>query len=183
MLFRSLGLLGTLLKMYQQLEQPQLAAAVAHDILTRVPEYPVKSQGTYTLQSNTIIPDSLAVLEKAEKSFIEPLIASLDAELQVHPQAARPRELLKTYRALIGQAEVGAVRRDEVTKAQGLTAPQLLDRARQLSDEGQRATACELSVLAYRRDPKLLQSRFDDARKLFAAAEDRKSTRLNSSHT
>lgn len=166
-----LSLLGTLLKMYQQLEQPQLAVSVAHDILTRVPEYPVKSQGTYTLESSTLIPDSLAVLEKAERSLIEPLIASLDAELQVHPQAARPRELLKTYRSLIGQADVGSVRRDEVAKAQGLTAQQLLDRARQLAAEGQRATACELSLLAYRRDSKVLLGQFAEARKLFEAAD------------
>lgn len=166
-----LNLLDWLMTMYQQLGQAPHAVTVAHELLTRVPEYPPKSQGTYTLESTKHVPDALAVLEKADRRWLEPLIASLEAELQRQPRASRPRELLKTYRQFLGQADVGSVRRDEVARAANLSPQQQLDRAVALAQEGQHATAGELAAAAYRRNSSLLLSNFAVARRLFESAE------------
>gem|GEM_PF-7003137 len=166
-----LNLLDWLMTMYQRLGQTSHAVAVAHDLLTRVPEYPPKSQGTYTLESTQHVPDALAVLAKADRRLLEPLVASLEAELQRQPRASRPHELLKTYRQFLGQGDIGTVQRDEVVRAAILSPQQQLDRAIALSKDGQHATACELAIVAYRRDSNVLLSDFRFARRLFESAE------------
>ena len=162
-----LHVLDTLITIYERLQRPQDAVSMAHDLLLRVPEYPIKSQGTYTLQSTNHVPHALAMLSKADPAQLKTLATNLEAEARNHPRATRPREVLKAYREFLGQTGSEFVSRSEVAQANNLNPAQLLARAKTLSEEGQTATACELSLLALRREPSLLKSHFAVIRNRF----------------
>lgn len=167
----NLDQLNRVLNSFLRLKAFEQAAEVAHEMLQLVPEYPEKSQGTYTLTSTTHVAHAEQALKEANRATLNRLAAKVDADLVTHPNARRSRELQSLYQRLLGGAKAAPNEPALIGDVAKMTSSQLLDRSRELADAHQDAAAGELALTAYRREPSLLVKDFETARRILVPAK------------
>ncbi len=163
--------LNRVLSGYVRLKATEQAAEVAHEVLQVVPDYPEKSQGTYTLTSTTHVSHAEQALKNASHATLNRLAAKVEADLAAHPQAGRSRELLALYQRLLGTTKAVTTEPSAIGDVTNLTPSQLLERARDLAAAHHDAQASDLALSAYRRDPSLLVNDFATARRILVPAK------------